>query len=465
MLIIHRIKLIILCIIYFSTGFARGRPDGQVNHDNEDKVGGNHDGDSDIDMDLINFSGIRKNDEHTRHILANLMDPNPVDPSHNGSLIISERLIAKEMTGLTNRSQANLISTTTPSSPDELTNFYAESGSIKGADIEMMKKTLVKLFSKARSHEANITHKELIRSKILDRLSLFTSETFCQEFTGRDKNGAIVKGVNIIGILPGRLRGEHGEGVMVIGAHYDTVATCPGMDDNGSGAMAVLESARILSSKMGDLNHTIIFVTFDLEELGALGSIAFVNNYLIPKVLNSNNVKFLGAYIMDMILNYDPSVNAQVLPRDISRAAPEAADWVRRNNNMGDFVAIWTRRKVDWHLWYTFEQSFNELTVPPANHKILVIDPPIPRTPILFDNYLYRNFMRSDHASFWNHKSRAYKETLHAVLITDMGPWRGVQRACYHEFCDDESQLTTYNLEFVKHIIDALVRTVVTFTS
>lgn len=88
---------------------------------------------------------------------------------------------------------------------------------------------------------------------------------------------------------------------------------------------------------------------------------------------------------------------------------------------MGDFVAVWTRRKVDWHLWYIFEQEFKKLNVPQANHKILVIDPPIPRTPILFDNYLYRNFLRSDHASFWNHKSRSYTETLNAVLITDMG--------------------------------------------
>lgn len=302
--------------------------------------GGNHDGDSDINIGLINFSGIIKNDQHTKHILENLMDPNPVDPNHNGSLILSERLIMMETINLNNQSnQGNYFNSSSslklPAASLLLTNGdnqgdddfdeeaenYATDDSMayKGADIEMMRKTMVKLFSKARSHQVNSTHKELIRSKILNRLSAYTSETFCQEFTGRDRSGAIVKGVNVIGLLPGRLRGEHGEGVLVIGAHYDTVSTCPGVDDNGSGTMAVLESARLLSHKMGQLNHTIIFVTFDLEELGALGSIAFVNNYLIPKVLNSSKVKFLGAYVMDMILNYDPSVNAQILPRDITR--------------------------------------------------------------------------------------------------------------------------------------------------
>lgn len=40
----------------------------------------------------------------------------------------------------------------------------------------------------------------------------------------------------------------------------------PGIDDNGSGMVATLEVARILSQRP-QLNHTVMFVAFDLEEL------------------------------------------------------------------------------------------------------------------------------------------------------------------------------------------------------
>ena len=36
------------------------------------------------------------------------------------------------------------------------------------------------------------------------------------------------------------------------------------------------------------------------------------------------------------------------------------------------------------------------------------------------------------------------------------GPWRGNQRACYHEFCDDKRMLTPENLDFMKRIVDSV---------
>lgn len=51
----------------------------------------------------------------------------------------------------------------------------------------------------------------------------------------------------MIGILPGELWGTKDDQVLVIGAHWDTVPSSGGMDDNGSGVTAVLEVKKSFS--------------------------------------------------------------------------------------------------------------------------------------------------------------------------------------------------------------------------
>ena len=59
----------------------------------------------------------------------------------------------------------------------------------------------------------------------------------------------------------------------IVGAHFDSVS-CPGADDNASGTAAVLEIARVVSQY--DVPYTIKYIAFDLEEVGLLGSHAYV---------------------------------------------------------------------------------------------------------------------------------------------------------------------------------------------
>lgn len=79
-----------------------------------------------------------------------------------------------------------------------------------------------------------------------------------------------VTGYNVIGVKPGDTNTK----TVVVGAHYDSVYT-DGAIDNGSGVAALLETARILSHR--DTDATVYFVFFDAEEIGLLGSEAFVN--------------------------------------------------------------------------------------------------------------------------------------------------------------------------------------------
>jgi Tol biopolymer transport system component/Zn-dependent M28 family amino/carboxypeptidase len=85
----------------------------------------------------------------------------------------------------------------------------------------------------------------------------------------------------------GRLRGR-AAGTVVVGAHYDHLglggasSLAPGVqaphngaDDNASGVAAVLEAARILAARRGELARDVIFVAFSAEELGVVGSSAF----------------------------------------------------------------------------------------------------------------------------------------------------------------------------------------------
>lgn len=52
----------------------------------------------------------------------------------------------------------------------------------------------------------------------------------------------------------------------MIGGHFDSVPSSPGVDDNGSGCTAVLELARLLKQNKCSFDKTIIFALFDLEE-------------------------------------------------------------------------------------------------------------------------------------------------------------------------------------------------------
>ncbi len=66
---------------------------------------------------------------------------------------------------------------------------------------------------------------------------------------------------NVIAELKGRTSPEK---VLVVGAHYDTVRTTPGADDNASGVAGLLRLAKLLAGRPQD--KTVRFVAFALEE-------------------------------------------------------------------------------------------------------------------------------------------------------------------------------------------------------
>ena len=52
----------------------------------------------------------------------------------------------------------------------------------------------------------------------------------------------------MVGRLPGRFTGTSDDKMVLIGSHYDTVQSSPGVDDNGSGITALLQALKLMSS-------------------------------------------------------------------------------------------------------------------------------------------------------------------------------------------------------------------------
>ncbi|WP_230859623.1 M28 family metallopeptidase [Actinoplanes aureus] len=76
--------------------------------------------------------------------------------------------------------------------------------------------------------------------------------------------------VNVIAELPGKNR----DNVVMAGAHLDSETEGPGINDNGSGSAAILETA-LQMAKVKPQN-TVRFAWWGAEELGLIGSTAYV---------------------------------------------------------------------------------------------------------------------------------------------------------------------------------------------
>ena len=78
---------------------------------------------------------------------------------------------------------------------------------------------------------------------------------------------------NVVGDLPG---GEHAEQIVMLGSHYDGHDISQGAEDPASGVVSVLEAARLLRRHAPDLACTVRFALWGIEEIGLLGSGAYV---------------------------------------------------------------------------------------------------------------------------------------------------------------------------------------------
>jgi hypothetical protein len=117
---------------------------------------------------------------------------------------------------------------------------------------------------------------------------------------------------NVLGYLPGQT-----DEYVIVGAHYDHLGRGdshslapdqigkihPGADDNASGTAGVLELARQFAPLRGKLHRGILFASFAGEELGLLGSAAWVKEPTRPleKAVAMLNMDMIGRITGDKI--------------------------------------------------------------------------------------------------------------------------------------------------------------------
>lgn len=127
---------------------------------------------------------------------------------------------------------------------------------------------------------------------------------------------------NLEAVLAG---GAKASEVVVVGAHYDSVPTTPGADDNASGTAALIEVARAMRGKKPA--RTVRFVAFVNEEppyfkTEAMGSLVYA------RALARSRVNVVGMLSLETLGYYDPRPDSQRYPAGLSLFYPSTGDFV-----------------------------------------------------------------------------------------------------------------------------------------
>jgi Peptidase family M28 len=115
--------------------------------------------------------------------------------------------------------------------------------------------------------------------------------------------------------------------VIVVGAHYDSVVGSPGANDNGSGAAAVIELARLLRDLNGIAERRIRLVLFVNEEppyfrTEDMGSLRYA------RALAERKEKVVAMYSLETIGFYTSAPASQRYPAPFNLIFPDRGDFV-----------------------------------------------------------------------------------------------------------------------------------------
>jgi Zn-dependent M28 family amino/carboxypeptidase len=134
---------------------------------------------------------------------------------------------------------------------------------------------------------------------------------------------------NIIAELSG---GSSPETLLIVGAHYDSVRTTPGADDNASGVAGLLGLARSLAG--AQTKRTVRFVAFALEEWPVYRS-SNMASYRYAHSLKEKNELVEGMICLEMIGYFCDRDGCQHYPIPfMNRVYPRAGNFIGMVGNM-----------------------------------------------------------------------------------------------------------------------------------
>ncbi|ASB50068.1 M20/M25/M40 family metallo-hydrolase [Alkalitalea saponilacus] len=163
-------------------------------------------------------------------------------------------------------------------------------------------------------------------------------EDYFHHFEFRSTSGVIanIYGTNVVGFLKGhdsKLKDEY----IVIGAHYDHLGyemrgdervIFPGADDNASGVSLMLEMARYFATNPESHGRSLIFVAFDAEESGLIGSRWFIEDERFA----SKDIKTM--FSLDMVGMYRSNEGLNLKGIGSIAGGEELAGYLAGNHNL-----------------------------------------------------------------------------------------------------------------------------------
>lgn len=224
-------------------------------------------------------------------------------------------------------------------------------------------------------------------------------------------------GAGFINIIAEHSGSETPASILELGAHYDTVATSPGADDNASGVAAILEVARVLSQVT--MKATVRFCFFAREENGREGSLYHVQQ------IQRRNEDMDGAIILEMV--------GYATDRPDTQRTPARIPWLFSPPTTGNFVAV-VGNLHSGGLGNRFENALVSY---------------VPTLPYFSANRVggfFRDALRSDHKPYWDSGYRA-------IMLTDTANFRNPH---YHQPSDTTE---TLNFGFLQRIAQATAAT------
>jgi Zn-dependent M28 family amino/carboxypeptidase len=105
------------------------------------------------------------------------------------------------------------------------------------------------------------------------------------------------------------LEGTEGEKHLWVTAHMDSVNNA-GAEDNASGLVMLLLAAEALEGL--EMEHTVHFVAYDLEEIGLVGSVKYLRTEVLPLREREGEEAIIGNINADMIGYEKDEFNAVV---------------------------------------------------------------------------------------------------------------------------------------------------------
>jgi Zn-dependent M28 family amino/carboxypeptidase len=204
--------------------------------------------------------------------------------------------------------------------------------------------------------------------------------------------------------------------VIVVGAHYDSVPETPGADDNGSAVAAMLGCAKLCAEFLPDL--PVVFVAFNCEEDGLLGSSDWVERFL-----PTAGYRVACAHVLEMVGYASSLPGSQKVPPGLPLKMPDR----------GDFIGLLTNRKGAGAMKQALQTIRTERPQLPAYGVEVLLG---------LEKY-FPVLHRSDHAPFW-------KAGIPSIMWTDTSEFRNPH---YHQASD---QPDTLNYEFLTQVTQAL---------